>query len=238
VNPPPSAARVFDDAEAVAVAAAKLLVGVLPRGKGSAPVAIALAGGRTPLRTYELVVARAKDVEWSAVHLFWGDERCVPPDDRASNYRATKESLLDHVPIPPANVHRIRGEDGPERAAAHYENELHDFFAERGETSPAFDLVLLGMGGDGHTASLFPRGPELDEKQRWVVASVSPVAPRARVTLTLPALAAARRVVFLVTGPEKRDPVFAVFSGDTVLPAARVHAGGKSMWLLDRAAAG
>jgi 6-phosphogluconolactonase len=165
-------------------------------------------------------------VAWSRVHLWWGDERCVPPDHADSNFRAAQEKLAGRVPIPAENVHRIRGELPPGEAAASYEREL----ARR-----PLDLVLLGMGADGHTASLFPGGAWLDEAARWAVPARAPVAPHDRVTLTYPALAAARRVVIAVTGAEKRDALRRVLAGDLSLPAARVAG---AVWVADAAASG
>lgn len=226
--------RVLDDAEAVAAAAVDELLAVLPRAADGPPVAVALSGGRTPLRAYELLAGRHAGVAWNRTHVFWGDERCVRPDHPDSNYGQADAKLLGRVPLARSNVHRVRGELPGPAAAAEYERELAAFFASRRETSPAFDLVLLGMGTDGHTASLFPGGPELDERIRWAVASRAPAPPNDRVTLTLPALAAARRRVVLVTGAEKRGVLARVLAGDRALPAARVA--GDVLWLVDRAA--
>jgi 6-phosphogluconolactonase len=236
VTPVRSELRVLPDAEAVAHAAVDVLLDVLPRAADGPAVSLVLSGGRTPLRAYESLAARAGGVAWNRVHVFWGDERCVRPDHPDSNYGAADAKLLARVPIARENVHRVRGELPPKEAAAEYEREVAAFFAEQRRTRPEFDLVLLGMGADGHTASLFPGSPELDERVRWVVASVAPVQPPDRVTLTLPALASARRTVVLVAGGEKRDALRRVLDGDLTLPAARVR--GDILWLADRAAAG
>ena len=145
-------------------------------------------------------------IEWPRVHVFWGDERCVPPDEPESNYRMAREALLDHVPLPPTNIHRIRGEDEPSEAAAAYEELLGDFF-ERGETEAmtSFDLVLLGMGADGHTASLFPGSAAAQEARRWVVATPGPQPDSWRVSLTPVLLNAAEDVTFLVSGADKAE---------------------------------
>ena len=227
--------RVLDGAEDVARAVADEILGVLPRDPAGRSVAIVLAGGRTPLRAYELVAAAAAAdaaIAWARVHFAFGDERCVPPDDPASNFGAARRALLDRVPVPAANVHRIRGEDAPGAAAIRYEVELRLVHAAFG-----FRLVLLGMGADGHTASLFPGGPELDESRRWVVPTRSPAAPHDRVTVTFPALAAGQRVVFAVTGAEKRAALARVLVGDASLPAARVACPGGVTVLADREAA-
>lgn len=212
---------------AVARAVADELLAVLPRSRNAPRVTILLAGGRTPILAYEIAAAAraSRRVAWDRVVLGWSDERCVPPDHADSNHRAACAALVSRVPIPPANVRRIRGEDAPDAAAALYDAEL------RGRP---FDLVLLGMGADGHTASLFPGGRWLDETERWFVASRAPVAPHDRVTITCPALAAARRIVVAVTGAEKSQALVGVRSGDPALPASRVRG---AVWYADEAAA-
>lgn len=212
------------DAEAVARAVADEMLAVIPRSAAAPDVHVVLAGGRTPLRAYEIVAAEAESAAWSRVHLWWGDERCVPPGHADSNFRAAEERLIRHVAIPADNVHRILGEDPPAQAAAVYD------LATEGRS---FDLVLLGMGKDGHTLSLFPGDPACDERTRRVVASRAPVAPHDRVTMTFPALAAARRIVFAVAGSDKRPSLRRVLAGDVSLPAARVA---RAVWIVDAAA--
>ena len=150
-------------------------------------------------------------VRWDRVHFFWGDERCVPPDHPESNYRMARETLLDVVNPPPDNVHRMRGEDDPERGARAYEEELRGVLGSAvaidHDAPPCLNLVLLGMGMDGHTASLFPGAPALDERRRWVVPVEAHQAVAHRLTLTLPVLNAAAQVVFLVSGGEKAGRV-------------------------------
>ncbi len=147
---------------------------------------------------------------WERVHLFWGDERYVPHDDPASNYRMARESLIAHVPIPAENVHPMPTDlPQPEKAAEAYEAELRRFF---GTGAPGFDLQLLGLGVEGHTASLFPGSPALEEKERWVAAVVAPAKPPQRLTLTLPVLNQGRNTLFLVTGADKR-PIVAALRG-------------------------
>ena len=193
---------------------------------------VALAGGSTHRPTYERLAADplASRVDWAHVQVFWGDERSVPPDHPDSNYRMAREALLDHVPIPEANIHRIRGEVVPDWAASSYEMELEKVLGLTGR----FDLVLLGIGADGHTASLFP-GTKVLEEQEYAVDAVHLGGERGwRVTLTLPVINAARRVMFLVTGAEKAEALARIRAGE-MLPAARVQPGdGELVWLVDR----
>lgn len=171
---------------------------------------IALAGGSTPAAAYAL--AAAHETDWSHATLWFGDERCVPPDDDRANYRMVRTALLDRIGHGRPTVHRLRGELGPEEAAAEYEHQLH---AALGSGVPRLDLVLLGLGPDGHCASLFPSSPALAVKDRVAVgvseAGLQPYVPR--VTLTLPLINAARAVVFLVSGKEKADAVVRAFDG-------------------------
>jgi 6-phosphogluconolactonase len=213
---------------------------------------LALAGGSTPRDAYALLAtdAFAHQVEWGLVHVLWGDERCVPPDDPRSNYRMAKEALLDRVPIPAQQIHRIRGEDEPEKAAASYEQELrallcHPFTAfragsERSEGS--LDLVLLGLGEDGHTASLFPGQAAVHETARWVMAVPAPDATMWRITLTPAVLNAARNVTFVVSGATKAVRLQQVLRGPftpDVLPAQAIRPlQGRLTWLVDEAAGG
>ena len=176
------------------------------------------------------------------MHLFWGDERCVPPDHPDSNYRMTREALIDHVPLPPENVHRIRGEDPPDQAAAAYERLLREFFGPGDAPARTFDLVLLGMGRDGHTASIFPGTAAVSETYRWAMA-VHVEKPRSmwRVTLTTVVLNAAADVTFLVAGPDKapklREVLQAGAESHSVLPAQLVKpVGGALHWMVDAAA--
>jgi 6-phosphogluconolactonase len=197
---------------------------------------VALAGGSTPKATYALLAGEdlAARVEWSLVHVFWGDERCVPPDHPDSNYRLAREALLDKVLVPARNVHRIQGELPPEQAAAAYAVELDAVLGASGR----FDLILLGMGRDGHTASLFPGSAALTEHQRLVVAVYVEPLHSWRVTLTLPVINAAREVVFLVSGAAKASALERVRAGEPV-PAGLVRpAPGRLTWLVDQDAWG
>lgn len=202
--------------------AAELLARAAQRGGH-----IAFSGGSTPRPSYE--AAARLEPDWSRAEVWWADERCVPPDDERSNYRLVRESLLDRLDRAPAIEHRVRGELDPEEAADGYEAELRGV---------VFDLVLLGIGADGHTASLFPNDPALDELRRRAVAVRR--ADIDRVTLTIPPLAAAECVVFLVTGEDKAPAVARAFGGkpDPATPASLVRsAAGSTIALLDRAAA-
>jgi len=204
----------------------------------------ALAGGSTPRRLYELVaeLPRHDRIDWQRVEVFFGDERGVPPDHPESNLRLAKESLLDRVGLPPSCVHRIRGEEPDLQAEARrYQEEMAQVFGiSSTQAPPALDLIVLGMGSDGHTASLFPGWPALDEEHRWFVASESPTTPSRRVTATLPLLNAARNVFFLVAGADKAVALHQVLGGPRDprrLPAQLVVPVGRLVWFVDQAAA-
>lgn len=207
---------------------------------------VTLSGGTTPKRLYALLATDryAARVDWSRVHVFWGDERCVPPADPTSNYWMIRKTLIDQVPLPAENVHRIRGEDDPSAAAVAYESELrHVLGTPAGPPTPdaRFDLVLLGMGDNGHTASLFPGLTAVREPERWVMEQYVPHVSMWRVTCTPVLLNAAAEVVFLVSGREKAATLRQVLEGPyrpELLPAQTVAPhGGSVCWLLDAAAA-
>ncbi len=234
--------RVLPGPVEVAAAAAEVLARA---GEAAArgSFALALPGGSTPKALYALLAdARrpfAARIPWGRTQVFFGDERHVPPDHPDSNFGMVRQALLAHVPVLAGNVHRIRGElPDADAAAAAYERELRAALGE----PPALDLVLLGLGEDGHTASLFPGSPALEERERWVAAPWVERLGARRITLTLPALEAARQVLFLVTGAAKsaalrralREP-----AGAESVPASRVRPrSGRVLWLADRAAAG
>lgn len=207
--------------------------------RGAAP--IALSGGTTPRGVYEVLGSdtyRGR-VEWKKVHLFWGDERCVGPAMPESNFRMANESLLRNIPIPPQNVHRIRGEIKPQDAARESETDIRRFFGLKEGEFPRFTLVLLGLGEDGHTASLFPGTEVLEEKKR-IVADVHVQAIAAtRITLTLPAINHADTVIFLVSGRTKAGILREVLGeGEARYPAQRIDpASGRLFWLVDKEAA-
>lgn len=195
---------------------------------------LVLSGGSTPAPVYRKLAADGS-IPWERVLLFWGDERFVPHADARSNYRMAKESLLDAIPIPPGNVHPFPdGMKFPADSAATYGALLRRIFPG----NPEFDLVLLGMGPDGHTASLFPGSRALNETSKMAVASKSPFEPRERMTLTIPALNSSRRIFFLVAGKEKAEILAAILNpSGSSLPAALVHGLEETAWFLDHAAA-
>ena len=234
----------YPDNQSVACAAADEFVrladeAIADRGRFSA----ALAGGSTPKDLYHLLTTEdyRDELDWAQVHLFWGDERNVPPGHHDSNYGMVRQALLEHIAIPEANVHRMRGENDPLEAATEYHDQLERFFHPVLAGLPVFDLVLLGMGSDGHTVSLFPGDPALEEAQRWVAAveHTRPPPPLVRrLTLTLPVINAARNVIFLVTGESKAEAVRRIFDSGEQLPAGMVRPEqGRLVWMLDEAAA-
>ena len=196
-----------------------------------------LAGGSTPKATYEILARDYADrIDWSNVHVFFGDERTVPPDHEDSNYRMAREALLDHVPV--GSVHRMQGELPPGEAAEAYEQDLRNFFGA--EEVPRFDLILLGTGPDGHTASLFPETSALEVHDRWVVANPVLKLDTTRITLTVPVINAARAVYFLVAGEGKARPVAEILEGDPdprEYPASLIQPQGGPEWMLDQPAA-
>jgi 6-phosphogluconolactonase len=200
--------------------------------------AVALAGGSTPKATYE-VLARdyANELDWSRVHVYFGDERTVPPDHEDSNYRMAYETLLSHVPV--GSVHRMRGELPPDEAAAAYEEELRAFFGQ--VDIPGLDLILCGLGEDGHTLSLFPETAALDVNDRWVVANPVLKLGTTRLTLTIPALNVSRAVTFVVAKESKAEALKEVLEGDAdprAYPAKLVRPESRDLtWMVDRAAA-
>jgi 6-phosphogluconolactonase len=227
-------------AERIAAAAA---AAVAARGR----FVLVLSGGGTPRPLYERLAGEDRErLPWAQTTVLFADERCVPPDDPASNYGMVARALLDHVPLPPEQVHRIAGERAPGAAARDYERALRGALREPRGSAALIDVALLGVGADGHTASLFPGSAALDEREQWVVATESPAsAPvRARVTLTFPLLARSREVCFLCAGAEKRAAVTEILAGGAELggtappPAARVHGTEGTVWFLDEAAGG
>jgi len=238
--------QVLPDKTLLAQAAANYIVDLANRAilsQGS--FSLALAGGSTPRMVYSLLAEEALD--WERIHLFWGDERCVEPEHSDSNFRMVRETLLDHIHIPEQNIHRMRAELPPEKAAVDYESELRAHFEKqfRIDDQYTFDLILLGMGEDGHTASLFPGSPSLEESERWVAAVEHDQPPPplvTRISLTLPVINAARQVTFLVTGANKAARLKQVFmtppSPQSALPIQHVQpTNGRVRWFLDQDAA-
>ncbi len=205
-------------------------------GSSSGRFAICLSGGSTPRRLYQLLAASPyrEAMPWDRVHWFWGDERFVPWDHPDSNYRMTREAMLAHVPAPAQNIHGIETAGEPAVAARAYESVLKSYYGAEtlDPARPLFDVELLGLGPDGHTASLFPRTKVLEERKRWV-AEVIGAHPEARITLTYPALECSRHTAFLVAGADKREPLARVLAGDKELPAGRLHPAGELVWFVD-----
>jgi len=233
--------RTFSDPEAVSRATADLFVklareAVSARGRFQ----VALSGGHTPFRTYQLLAEppRRERTPWPQMEVFWGDERCVPMDDERSNAGMAARTLLAHVPVMSGNVHPIRCAGDPDAGAVDYEALLRTRFP----SIPNFDLILLGLGPDGHTASLFPESPVLAEQKRWVAAVHPGESDIQRVTLTPTVINAARVVAFVVTGRNKARALHAVLEGPLDhrrLPAQLIHPRrGRLIWLTDKAAAG
>ena len=232
---------IVPDADALARAGARRFVQLARQASDSrGRFTAALSGGSTPGDMYRLLAEEPyrSEVPWQRVHLFWGDERSVRPEDPGSNYRMAEETLLSHVPVPSENVHRIQGELAPEQAARAYGRDLEDFFCG---PHTRFDLVLLGLGSDGHTASLFPGAAVLEETARLVAAVEAHYEgrPASRITLTLPAINTSRHVLFLVSGSGKAEILNQVLSTPRgPLPAQRVQPrAGELTWLIDEAAA-
>jgi len=235
---PPPIVEVADDAEALACLAARFIAA--RASNATEPFGLCLSGGSTPKRVYELLGAKdfGAALDWQKVHLFWGDERFVPADHRDSNFRMAREALIDHVPIPAAQVHPVpTNSASPEEAAALYEATLQSFYGSKtlDPERPLFDVTLLGLGEDGHTASLFPGTKALDERDAWVT-SILGVKPEPRISLTYPALQSSRLILFVVSGAKKRDILARVLANDLTLPAARLATRGTIHIFADRAA--
>ncbi|MBN1454421.1 MAG: 6-phosphogluconolactonase [Anaerolineales bacterium] len=234
--------RIFKDSEAMSIAAAEIFVqeaaqAVRARGR----FLVALSGGSTPSGLYRLLADepfRSK-VDWAKTFIFWGDERCVPPDDEGSSYHQAHKNLLKYVPISDENVQRIKGELEPAEASNDYTQTLKRFAAP-GLHWPRFDLVLLGMGEDGHTASLFPGSPVAADSPTLAVTAEYQGRPAQRVTLTPPVFNSARTILFLVTGASKASTLKEVLRGahkPELFPAQRIQpTDGKLIWLVDEGA--
>ena len=233
--------EIYDDSEALSKAVAELFVeqsefAVQNRGFFS----VVLSGGNTPQRTYELLTQKpwVDQIPWKRTHIFWGDERCVPKDDPRHNTQSAYKLLLDHVPVPASQIHPIYCEGSPKQTAEQYELMLYEFFKGRGVS---FDLMLLGLGNDGHTASLFPGTPVLNERTRWVSEVSVPSQEFSRVTLTIPLLERSLLTLFMVKGEEKAGILKTILEGplDTTTYPAQLIAplNGELIWMVDKAAA-
>lgn len=230
---------VKDPNELAALAAQRIVQAIQARLQASEHFSLVLSGGSTPESLYRrLAHLPIGEIDWARLHLFWGDERCAPPDHPDSNYQMTRRALLEHVRVPPEQIHRMRGELPPEEAARAYAKELAQFF---GDGPPQFDLILLGMGADGHTASLFPHSQALKESKRWVVANHVSAQQSWRITLTVPAINTGREILFLVRGADKANTLQRVLEGPfqpDELPAQYIQPTTQpALWLVDAGAA-
>ena len=232
--------HIYNDLETLSQAAAELFTiqsrqASLICGRFS----VALSGGETPRRTYELLGASPyrERIHWDEVHVFWSDERCVPEDDPRNNARMARKTLLDRVPIPIENIHPIRCDQSPKEAASMYERELKEFFST---SNPNFHLVMLGLGENGHIASLFPHTAVLNEQEKWVSEVYIEDLGMDRITFTAPFINQASQVVFLVSGADKAQVLENVLEGPyrpSKLPAQLIRPlGTKPIWLVDKAA--
>jgi 6-phosphogluconolactonase len=228
--------EIFDDAAALAAGAAAYIADAIRQC--AAPYRLCLSGGSTPRAAYKLLASK-NDLPWSCTELFLGDERFVPPDHPDSNCRMVRETLFAGGHVHPRAFLPMQTDGTPDEAAALYEEELRQQYGASvlDPAAPLFDLMLLGLGPDGHTASLIPGQPVLQERSRWV-APVPQGRDEVRLTLTYPALESSRITLFLVAGADKTDAVARVRAGDTSLPAGALVPQGEVIWLLDRAAAG
>jgi 6-phosphogluconolactonase len=227
------------DPRALARHVAKWMIAAASAAK--APFRVSLSGGSTPKALYELLASDGfrERFPWQRVSWYWGDERFVPHDDPDSNYRMAREAMLDKVPVPPENVHPVPTDGDPAEAAQRYERTLQEAYgaATFDPARPLFDITLLGLGPDGHTASLLPGEPVLEERKRWV-AEVAHGRPEIRITMTYPAIESSRQVAFLVAGAEKAPILRAIRAGGSRVPAARVRPHGELIWFADKDAAG
>jgi len=230
--------EILPDPPALARHVAEWMTAAALAAKG--PFRVSLSGGSTPKALYELLVSdefRGR-FPWKQVSWYWGDERFVPYNHPESNYRMVREAMLSRAPIPPENIHPIPTDGTPEEAAREYEHTLQRTYGAPtlDPLRPLFDIMLLGLGADGHTASLLPGDSALEERKRWAV-PVSHGRPEVRITLTFPVIDSSRHVAFLVAGQSKAAALAAIRAGDRQLPAARVRPVGELIWLVDRAAA-
>jgi 6-phosphogluconolactonase len=232
--------RIYNDLESLSQAAAELFT-VQSRQASMicGRFSVALSGGETPRRLYEILAASPfrERIHWDEVHIFWSDERCVPEDDPRSNAGLARQTLLEHVPIPPEHIHPIHCDRPPHQAAKEYETELREFFSSQ---NPNFHLVLLGLGENGHIASLFPNTPVLNEKERWVSEVYVAALGMYRITFTAPFINQASQVVFLVSGADKATVLENVLEGSYrphSLPAQLIRPNGAHpIWLVDKVA--
>jgi len=231
--------EILPDPPSLAHHVAEWLTGAALASTG--PFRVSLSGGSTPKTLYALLASdefRGR-FPWQRVFWYWGDERFVPYDHPDSNYRMTREAMLAKAPVPPENIHPVPYDGTPEEAALRYQRTLQDHYGATvfDPARPLFDITLLGLGPDGHTASLLPGEPVLEERKRWV-AAVSHGRPEIRITMTYPAIDSSRQVAFLLAGKEKTEIFDAIRAGNSDVPAARVNPVGELIWFADEAAAG
>jgi 6-phosphogluconolactonase len=231
--------EIFPDGAAIAHHVAEWITCAALETKGA--FRVSLSGGSTPKTLYGLLASdEFRDrFPWQRVLWYWGDERFVPYDSPDSNYRMTREAMFDKAPVPPENIFPVPIDGTPESAAQRYERTLQEAYGATtlDRKRPLFDVTLLGLGPDGHTASLIPGEPVLNERKRWV-AAVSHGRPEVRITMTYPVIESSRRVAFLVSGGEKMSIFQTIRAGGSNVPAARVRPVGELFWFADRAAAG
>ncbi|MBN2356809.1 6-phosphogluconolactonase [candidate division KSB1 bacterium] len=238
----PPIIKIFENSQKLATAVADDFIQSVRAAKNRHRFTVALSGGTTPRLFFEiLATACANRIDWQKVHIFWVDERCVPPDHPDSNYGMTLTTLLSAIDIPEINVHRMRGEADPQKEAARYHREIEQSVRKTKNGWPVFDWMLLGVGEDGHTASLFPGSTTLDESESFCVSAIHPQTGQKRITLTLPVINHTRHIIFMVSGEKKAAIVAGILkgaAGHTHLPAALVQpVHGAAEWYLDRAAA-
>ena len=233
----PANVEVAKDPEALAHRAAGWITDLAAASRDR--FALCLSGGSTPRRLYQLLAESPyRDaLPWDRIHWFWGDERFVPWDHPDSNYGMVRAALFGRAPVPPGNIHGVPTDGTPADAAAAYERVLKSYYGSESldPARPLFDVEILGLGPDGHTASLIPGTSVLEERHRWV-AEVIGGRPEPRITLTYPALESSRHTAFLVVGAEKREILSRALAGDQALPAARIRPVGELIWFADEAA--
>jgi 6-phosphogluconolactonase len=232
--------QIFDTTNALTHSAAAHIITLAQKAMDArGRFSIALSGGSTPKPVYEQLAAQKARLDWSKVHLFWGDERCVPPNHPNSNYHMAHQALLRYIDHECGNIHRMRGEIDPHAAAQQYETPLRTLVEANG--LPRFDLILLGMGDDGHTASLFPHTTALNQTERWCVANEVAQLQTWRLTLTAPVINQARQITFLISGEKKAAPLYEVLHGEhnpQEYPSQLIKpTDGQLTFLVDRAAA-
>jgi 6-phosphogluconolactonase len=231
--------EILSDPAALAHRVAEWLTAAALAAKG--PFRVALSGGSTPKALYGLLASKEfrGRFPWQRVFWYWGDERFLAHDHQDSNYRMAREAMLAKVPVPQENIHPVPTDGTPEDAARRYARTLQEAYGAEAldPACPLFDVTLLGLGADGHTASLLPGEPVLDERERWV-AAVAHGRPEGRITMTYPVIESSRRVAFLVAGRDKATILRAIYAGDGEAPAARVQPLGRLFWFVDSAAAG